>query len=303
MFLCQTVFVAAALCWSCLLDEEGDWEPNSPVTSLPLVSRPLAALVMEQGAEGEKEREREQGEEKESDEAEDSGNAMEGAALWKERDTDDELGLPIMHWEALSLRIAELEKQEEERRERFKATGVLERDGVSRGWRDSSRKDFWDDSEEECNSRVIALTSRLQHQMNLQLCFINNSESEDEDDEDAAQPSPQAKNLAPPPVAASGSRSSGLKVEVRAALTALRDKLRSEQKEECVPCSERVTKRKKLERSDLQTLSLKQLDALKVSLTQSVHELSSELVRRLLTRDQLRTEQDAMLLEVQDMTL
>lgn len=31
-------------------------------------------------------------------------------------------------------------------------------------------------------------------------------------------------------------------------------------------------------------------------------DLSSELVGRLLTRDQLRTEQDAMLLEVQDMT-
>lgn len=33
---------------------------------------------------------------------------------------DDDQSLPIMHWEALSLRIAELEKQEEERRERAK---------------------------------------------------------------------------------------------------------------------------------------------------------------------------------------
>lgn len=32
----------------------------------------------------------------------------------------DDQPLPIMHWEALSLRIAELEKQEEERRERAK---------------------------------------------------------------------------------------------------------------------------------------------------------------------------------------
>lgn len=32
----------------------------------------------------------------------------------------DDPSLPIMHWEALSLRIAELEKQEEERRERAK---------------------------------------------------------------------------------------------------------------------------------------------------------------------------------------
>ncbi|XP_018589011.1 schwannomin-interacting protein 1 [Scleropages formosus] len=260
--------------------------------------------MMEQGVEGEKERQRERGEEKESDEAEDLGKAIEGAALvWQERGTDDDLGLPIMHWEALSLRIAELEKQEEERRERSKCTSVLEQDGVSGVWRDSSRRDVWDDSEDECNSRVIALTSRLQNQMNLQLCFINNSESEDEDDEDTAQPPPQARNPSPTPVTTGGSRSTGFKLEVRAALTALRDKLRTEQKEQCVPCSDTVTKRKKLERSDLQALSLKQLDALRVSLTQSVHDLSSELVRRLLTRDQLRTEQDAMLLEVQDMTL
>uniref|UniRef100_A0A3B3R1J6 Si:dkey-6n21.12 n=1 Tax=Paramormyrops kingsleyae TaxID=1676925 RepID=A0A3B3R1J6_9TELE len=194
--------------------------------------------------EGEKERERERREEKESDEAEDFGQAVEGAAtVWQEEVNDDDLGLPIMHWEALSLRIAELEKQEEEKREKYK----------------------------------------LQNRMNLQLCFINNSESEEEDE--------------------SGSKSGGLKQEVRAALSALRDKLRTEQKEkECTACCETPIKRKKLDLSDLQNLSLQQLDALRISLTQSVH-LSSELVGRLLTRDQLRTEQDAMLLEVQDMTL
>lgn len=67
---------------------------------------------------GEKERERERGEEKESDETEEDA---EGAALlWQEGSSDDDLGLPIMHWEALSLRIAQLEKQEEERREKNK---------------------------------------------------------------------------------------------------------------------------------------------------------------------------------------
>lgn len=66
---------------------------------------------------GEKERERERGEEKESDETEEDA---EGAAvLWQEGSADD-LELPIMHWEALSLRIAQLEKQEEERREKNK---------------------------------------------------------------------------------------------------------------------------------------------------------------------------------------
>ncbi|XP_023672168.1 schwannomin-interacting protein 1 isoform X2 [Paramormyrops kingsleyae] len=252
--------------------------------------------------EGEKERERERREEKESDEAEDFGQAVEGAAtVWQEEVNDDDLGLPIMHWEALSLRIAELEKQEEEKREKYK-----EQECVSGGWRRERERgcwrDAWDDGEEECNSRIIALTSRLQNRMNLQLCFINNSESEEEDEDEAVQQPLQAVHRPPAPV--SGSKSGGLKQEVRAALSALRDKLRTEQKEkECTACCETPIKRKKLDLSDLQNLSLQQLDALRISLTQSVHDLSSELVGRLLTRDQLRTEQDAMLLEVQDMTL
>lgn len=79
--------------------------------------------------EGEKERQRQQREEKESNEAEDErrsdddadneeeDDSSEGAALvWQEGYEEDNLGLPIMHWEALSLRIAELEKQEEEKK-------------------------------------------------------------------------------------------------------------------------------------------------------------------------------------------
>ena len=89
--------------------------------------------------EGEKEREHGE-EEKESDEAEEwtrteEEEDPEGAALawqegsgedhlgwpegsgedhlgWQEGSGEDHLGLPIMHWEALSLRIAELEKQD-----------------------------------------------------------------------------------------------------------------------------------------------------------------------------------------------
>ncbi len=81
--------------------------------------------------EGEKERQRQQREEKESNEAEDDRRSdddaddeeeeedagSEGAALvWQEGCGEDSQGLPIMHWEALSLRIAELEKQEEEKK-------------------------------------------------------------------------------------------------------------------------------------------------------------------------------------------
>lgn len=90
--------------------------------------------------EGEKERLRQHRDEKESNEADDYGKCdddkdkveeddedLVGAALvWQERYGEDNLGLPIMHWEALSLRIAELEKQEEEKKEkRLKVRDVV----------------------------------------------------------------------------------------------------------------------------------------------------------------------------------
>ncbi|XP_030635340.1 schwannomin-interacting protein 1 [Chanos chanos] len=91
-------------------------------------------------------------------------------------------------------------------------------------------------------------------------------------------------------------------MEVRAALSALRDKLRMEQKPESSTGCKTIKERKRFQRSDLQNFTLKELNTLRSSLSKDIHELSSELVGRLLTRDQLRTEQDAMLLEIQDMT-
>lgn len=73
--------------------------------------------------EGEKERQWQQQEEKESNEADDDprsddedGHSERSVLDWQEGCDTDNLGLPIMQWEALSLRIAELEKQEEEKR-------------------------------------------------------------------------------------------------------------------------------------------------------------------------------------------
>ncbi|TSL34622.1 Schwannomin-interacting protein 1 [Bagarius yarrelli] len=256
---------------------------------------------------GEKEKEREMGEEKESDETEEDA---EGAALlWQEGSSDDDLGLPIMHWEALSLRIAQLEKQEEERREKNKDTAQW-----TESWPElynlTRHQDTCDDVDD---SRLTALTSRLQSQMNLQLCFINNSESEEDDDEEekddkekkelkksSGKQMQQPQQFSSPP-SGSKAKSGGFRKEVKAALSMLRHKLRLEQKQIKHP-SDAVKERTHYNRSDLQNFSLKELKALKTTLSKDIHNLSSELVGRLLTRDQLRTEQDAMLLEIQDMT-
>ncbi|GAA6226167.1 schwannomin-interacting protein 1 [Lates calcarifer] len=196
--------------------------------------------------------------------------------------------LPIMHWEDLSQRIAELEKQEQERRERSKRGAEGSQGGV---WRD-----VWEEEEEDFRRcRVAVVTSRFHNHRNLQLCFINNSDSEEEEEGTNRKVSVGTGR--------NGCHAAGLKQEVATALRTLRDKLLAEQKEkERLAGSSGVAKRKHLERWELQECSMQQLSSLRASLQQDVHALSSELVAHLLVRDQLRTKQDAMLLDVQDLT-
>ncbi|XP_023266516.1 schwannomin-interacting protein 1-like, partial [Seriola lalandi dorsalis] len=200
--------------------------------------------------------------------------------------------LPIMHWEDLSQRIAELEKQEQERRERAKReVGVRTEESQGGVWRD-----VWEEEEEDFRRcRAAAGTSRFHNHRNLQLCFINNSDSEEEEE--------GANRKVSMGTGRNGCHASGLKQEVATALRTLRDKLLAEQKEkERLVGSSGVAKRKHLERWELQDRSVQQLSSLRASLQQDVHALSSELVAHLLVRDQLRTKQDAMLLDVQDLT-
>ncbi|XP_052010139.1 uncharacterized protein LOC127662810 isoform X2 [Xyrauchen texanus] len=167
-----------------------------------------------------------------------------------------------------------------------------------------SHRETYEDTEDDCNSHLTALTSRLQSQINLQLCFINNSESEEEEEEMEAKKESSKNGSRQRTEKQQGSscsstkkdKSGGFKNDVRAALSVLRHKLRLEQKQ-TVPPSEAVRERKHFKQSDLKNLSLKELKALRSSLSKDIHDLSSELVGRLLTRDQLRTEQDALLLE------
>ncbi|CAN9509768.1 unnamed protein product [Ophioblennius macclurei] len=275
--------------------------------------------------EGQKERQLLQVEEKESNEAEEDARSdesdadneeeeeeeedCEGAALvWQEGYGEDNLGLPIMHWEALSLRIAELEKQEEEKKEKMaKSATSLEKSLVplTRAEDRRKRSESWEDGDEACNSHVLALTSRLQTQMNLQLCFINNSESEEEEEKTETgkqdvnrRGAAQDQKCPPPSTKPEKSRSRGF----RNALRNLRDRLRADHKTMAAPRSHLSLPWTHLELSDLQNYSTNDLMALCASLSKNIQDLSSELVGRLQVRDQLRTEQDAMLLEVQDLT-
>ncbi|XP_052464277.1 schwannomin-interacting protein 1-like isoform X1 [Carassius gibelio] len=232
----------------------------------------------------------------------------------KQQSEESPLGdhnLPIMQWEDLSLRIAELERQEEERRKKAERLGLSERDRIlDRCWTESKhhslRRAPGADEDDYGPCRVPVITSRFNSPKNLQLCFINNSESEDEDDEGASSKESSCE------AEVRGSCSRGLKQEVKAALRALRDKLWAEQKEKenevrqdhirQAPHSNMSIRRKILSLNDLQTCSLLQLRALRASLNEDIQDLSSELVKHLVVRDHLQTKQDALLLDVQDMT-
>lgn len=141
---------------------------------------------------------------------------------------------------------------------------------------------------------MAVVTSRFHNHKNLQLCFINNSDSDEEEG---------SNTRVSTGTGSVGSHPSGLKEEVTAALRALRDNLLAEERgKEQLASSSVVAKQKHLELSELHNCSLQQLRALEASVQQDIHELSSELVSQLLVRDQLRTKQDAMLLDVQDLT-
>ncbi|XP_035846755.1 schwannomin-interacting protein 1-like isoform X2 [Sander lucioperca] len=161
------------------------------------------------------------------------------------------------------------------------------------GWRD-----VWEEEEEEDfrKCRIAVVTSRFHNHRNLQLCFINNSDSEDEE-----EGSNKNKKVSMG-TGRNGCHAAGLKQEVATALRTLRDKLLAEQRESERLAGSCVAERKHLERWELLERSLQQLSSLRASLQQEVHALSSELVTHLLVRDQLRTKQDAMLLDVQDLT-
>lgn len=187
---------------------------------------------------------------------------MEVSGEKEDEDGGAEESLPMMHWEDLSARIEELEKQE-------------------RTIQGATLRAVWYEDQEEDKKR--RLTSRFQK--NLQLCFYNDGDSEDEG---------EAKGKA--------SVCCGLKQEVVVTLRMLRDKrldeLRQENKEQTQVRSEGHP----LVRSELEQRSLQELQGLRTSLQRDAHGLSAELVSVLLIRDQLRTEQEALLLDLLDLT-
>ncbi|KAK6466448.1 schwannomin-interacting protein 1-like [Huso huso] len=298
--------------------------------------------------EGDKEGKEREGEEKECDEAELSSDRAESRTAPSHSSLGsllEDLAMPIMHWEALGRHIEELERQEEQReRERGRRReekregeerekgrrgpqpGEMRREPARLTHRQSVKAQCEEEEEEEeggdeeITRHVSELTSRLQSRMNLQLCFINNSESEEEEEEEEERrgkergrenpagctggrvPALEAPPLAPVARGNLVERQREVETEARRALARVRERLEKRSQNQSCEGLAHTPDGRRLQSADLHTLTIKQLDTLRKRLSQAVQDLSSELVGSLLSRDQLQTEQDAILLEVEDLT-
>ncbi|XP_061524857.1 pre-mRNA-splicing factor 38B isoform X2 [Phycodurus eques] len=255
---------------------------------------------------GDKERRGQRGRDEDRDREEPAPSRPEGCDRY-------EPGLPIMHWEALSLRIAELEKQEEEKKDKLakSASASLERGRApvgcagerADGRRDSRedgrrrhryRRDREDRRDRDDDGHVSALGSRESDDEEQE-----DDEEEEERDDAAAAAARRVGVVTGHETPAPADKSEKNKSRgFRNTWRKLRERLRAANPTGSHP----PVHAGRLERSDVRELSPGELRARRSFLTQTVQELSSDLVAGLQVRDRLRTEQDAMLLELQDLT-
>ncbi|XP_038642920.1 schwannomin-interacting protein 1-like [Scyliorhinus canicula] len=223
----------------------------------------------------------------------------------------DEAGsdMPIMNWEALENHIAGLQLRENEKqaRERNANPAVVAAD-QSPLWRRKTDGSHRFTSQERVDSNSWQMTgfscaTRFHSRMNLQLCFINESSSDSDTEEPAggaaATPSPQGTRAEEG--AAEGSllsRRKELESEAKRGLALLKRRLDLEkQQSKASPRQSHA-----LELSDLRQLNMKQIQNRQSSIFSQIHGFNTQLMELLEIRDDLKTEQDAMLVEIGDLT-
>ncbi|XP_035643674.1 schwannomin-interacting protein 1 isoform X4 [Oncorhynchus keta] len=182
---------------------------------------------------------------------------------------------------------------------------------------------FYDDEEPaiytSCSKNGIS--SRPQSGVNLQVCFVNDSNSDkDSDAEDSRTETSLDTPLSPVSKQSSSlsDRDTGeedsdpledcgfwrvqrrLQEEARVALALARPMARM-QLPHLPHISEGLMKRS-LRRGDMRDMSLGQLQVITNDLHSQIQSLNEELVQLLLMRDELHVEQDAMLVDIEDLT-
>ncbi|XP_069771750.1 schwannomin-interacting protein 1-like [Narcine bancroftii] len=227
---------------------------------------------------------------------------------------DDQM--PIMDWAALENHIAGLQLREMEKQARGEVrlppleppSSPLARrraDGTQRlvSWHRADTM-AW-----RIMGNTISCESRFHSRMNLQLCFINDSSSESDPEEAPPSdplPQPEAGEIASSEWTLV-SRRKQLEREAKQRLAAVTRQLETERQRRLEsaasnPFHSALGRRKPLDPSDLWDMSLVQIEDQRNRIFSQIHPLNTQLMELLEIRDDLKTEQDAMLVEIGDLT-
>ncbi|XP_006002125.1 schwannomin-interacting protein 1 isoform X3 [Latimeria chalumnae] len=260
--------------------------------------------------------------------SESSGNSVE-----------DDSQLPTMDWEALEKHLAGLQFREQEVRNQNQSQAQKnERESIRQKLALGS---FFDDGPgiyTSCSkSGKPSLSSRLQSGMNLQICFVNDSGSDKDSDADDSKTETSLDTPLSPMSKQSSSysdrdtteeeseslddmdfltRQKKLQAEARMALAMAKPMAKMQVEVEKqnrkkspvadllphMPHISECLMKRSLKPTDLRDMTLGQLQVIVNDLHSQIESLNEELVQLLLIRDELHMEQDAMLVDIEDLT-
>ncbi|XP_066412351.1 schwannomin-interacting protein 1 [Molothrus aeneus] len=247
---------------------------------------------------------------------------------------------PAMDWAALERHLAGLQCREQERKARASPASAQknERESIRQKLALGS---FFDDGPglyTSCSkSGKPSLSSRLQSGMNLQICFVNDSSSDkDSDGDDSKTETSLDTPLSPMSKQSSSysdrdtteeeseslddmdflSRQKKLQAEAKMALAMAKPMAKMQVEVEKqnrkkspvadllphMPHISECLMKRSLKPTDLRDMTIGQLQVIVNDLHSQIESLNEELVQLLLIRDELHTEQDAMLVDIEDLT-
>ncbi|XP_054031571.1 schwannomin-interacting protein 1 isoform X1 [Dryobates pubescens] len=247
---------------------------------------------------------------------------------------------PAMDWAALERHLAGLQCREQERRQRSNPASAQknERESIRQKLALGS---FFDDGPglySSCSkSGKPSLSSRLQSGMNLQICFVNDSGSDKDSDADDSKTETSLDTPLSPMSKQSSSysdrdtteeeseslddmdfltRQKKLQAEAKMALAMAKPMAKMQVEVEKqnrkkspvadllphMPHISECLMKRSLKPTDLRDMTIGQLQVIVNDLHSQIESLNEELVQLLLIRDELHTEQDAMLVDIEDLT-
>ncbi|KAM6258071.1 schwannomin-interacting protein 1 isoform 2-T2 [Porphyrio hochstetteri] len=247
---------------------------------------------------------------------------------------------PAMDWAALERHLAGLQCREQERGQRANPASAQknERESIRQKLALGS---FFDDGPglyTSCSkSGKPSLSSRLQSGMNLQICFVNDSGSDKDSDADDSKTETSLDTPLSPMSKQSSSysdrdtteeeseslddmdfltRQKKLQAEAKMALAMAKPMAKMQVEVEKqnrkkspvadllphMPHISECLMKRNLKPTDLRDMTIGQLQVIVNDLHSQIESLNEELVQLLLIRDELHTEQDAMLVDIEDLT-